>query len=111
MEFGWRVVEGDNRSKLQCSWPREKETVLMRNLLQDHSGSGPAEGGGVSVEEAARQLAKLGFTERDSHMAIASARPSDTVLLSSLLDWLCIHLPEEHLPASFAPGVHPPFTL
>jgi hypothetical protein len=87
-----------------------KHKYCSSPFLQGHGSNGKAtEGGGeISLEEAALQLTRLGFTERDSNMALSSAQPAaDTVMLSSLLDWLCIHLPEEHLPASFAPGASP----
>lgn len=72
------------------------------------SGSTPGiKEGGIIVHAATQQLESLGFLADDIQQAV-NALPSDTEFsTSALLDWLCIHLPEQHLPASFTPGQLP----
>ena len=48
-----------------------------------------------------KELQRLGFAEDDSHAAVDGA---GGVSLGACLDWLCLNLPEEDLPAAFAPG-------
>lgn len=49
-----------------------------------------------------QELQQLGFSEQDAETAVNSlAQPS----LATCLDWLCLHIPEEELPAAFAPGM------
>lgn len=55
-----------------------------------------------------RQLAQMGFGERDAAAAVRAvggglAEGADAALPSAL-DWLCLSLPEERLPKAFAPG-------
>ena len=47
-------------------------------------------------------LVQLGFSEDDAGSA-ADALGAATGLAATL-DWLCLHIPEHLLPASFAPG-------
>ncbi len=59
------------------------------------------------VAEYAVKLGALGFASADVADALAVAiaqdgRPS----LETALDWLCVNVPEEDLPAVFAAGVH-----
>lgn len=59
------------------------------------------------VAEYAGKLGALGFASADVADALAVAiaqdgRPS----LETALDWLCVNVPEEDLPAVFAAGVH-----
>ena len=58
----------------------------------------------VTIEVAENQLASLGFQAEDIQKAIVSVSPGDGVQSSELLDWLCLHLPEHRLPASFKSG-------
>lgn len=73
-------------------------------------------------EEIVQQLQRLGFREADARRALAAARPaiSDAAAsgvansahsgiarqraVSAALDWLCMNLPEEALPAKYAAG-------
>lgn len=53
-------------------------------------------------EEIVQELQQLGFCEQDAETAVNSlAQPT----LATCLDWLCLHIPEEELPAAFAPGM------
>ncbi len=61
---------------------------------------------GLAAEYAGK-LGALGFASADVADALAVAiaqdgRPS----LETALDWLCVNVPEEDLPAVFAAGVH-----
>ena len=52
----------------------------------------------------AGELQGLGFSQQDAESALAVvSHPS----LAACLDWLCLHIPEEELPAAFAPGMLP----
>lgn len=52
------------------------------------------------------QLASLGFREDDARSGItaALAKGASGEVLEAALDWLCLHLPEERLPAQYGPG-------
>ena len=53
-------------------------------------------------EALVASLVQLGFSEDDAGSA-ADALGAATGLAAAL-DWLCLHIPEHLLPASFAPG-------
>ena len=86
---------------------RMVESVL-RNLREDQGGAseGTAAGAGdsVGVDVAAARLEALGFTHKDVAAAAAATQEGGRLSLPAALDWLCIHVPEEHLPAAFAAG-------
>jgi ATP-dependent RNA helicase DHX57 len=74
--------------------------------LGDVDGGGGA-GGGLPMGPAALQeeLVALGFREDDARRAVAvSCAGGAAPALSPALDWLCLNLEEDELPASFAPG-------
>lgn len=58
------------------------------------------------------QLQTLGFREADAQQALAASRPNGGGYsantyqrdLLAALDWLCMHLPEDVLPAKYAAG-------
>jgi ATP-dependent RNA helicase DHX57 len=79
----------------------EIEAFLKRQLASSSSGGGD----GVSAEETEECLAhleRLGFARNRIEQAIAQVRaPSD--LQMQVLDWLCLHLPEDELPKAFDP--------
>ena len=57
---------------------------------------------GADVAAVVGRLQKLGFREEDALRAVQSG--GGAVSLPDSVDWLCVHLPEEHLPARYAAG-------
>ena len=61
-------------------------------------------GSSVTTEAAENQLISLGFEVADVQKAYSAMAPGPKVLLTEVLDWLCLHLPEHRLPVSFTSG-------
>lgn len=55
-------------------------------------------------EALAAQLLALGFQEQDARSAAAASAGAQGDLLSSAVDWLVLHTPEERLPEQYGPG-------
>ena len=58
----------------------------------------------LSGTAALAHLLSLGFESDDIHQALASVASGSQASLPELLDWLCLNLPEDHLPTSLTPG-------
>ena len=89
---------------------RMVESVLS-NLRGEQGGgsdgTAASAGDAVNVDMAAARLEVLGFTHKDvaaAVAAVAATQEGGRLSLPAALDWLCIHVPEEHLPAAFAAG-------
>jgi hypothetical protein len=52
------------------------------------------------MEQLIGRLQKLGFRQDDAQQAVSMGFKT----LAAALDWLCMHLPEELLPATYAAG-------
>ena len=86
---------------------RMVESVL-KNLREEQDGGsdGTATSAedSVNVDVAAARLEALGFTRKDVAAAVATTQEGGRLTLPAALDWLCMRVPEEHLPPAFAAG-------
>lgn len=57
----------------------------------------------VEVNALANRLESLGFTRKDSHAASKATKSTDVSGLDPAISWLCVHVPESRLPATYAP--------
>ena len=64
-----------------------------------------------TTEAAEKKLISLGFKAEDVRKATTAVAPGTKVSLTELLDWMCLHLPEHCLPASFTSGAFLGFCL
>ena len=84
----------------------EGHRKMVEEILQDVKGSladsdvsTGYENSNHSMDDLIMELSSLGFEESDARMASLRCKS-----LSDALDWLCLNVPEEKLPADFAAG-------
>jgi len=56
----------------------------------------------AAYSKVTQQLRHLGFAEEDVSAAMAQGGTAPST--AAALDWLCLHVPHERLPARFAAG-------
>ena len=84
--------------------------------VDDWDDAAAADGDG-SRAQLLQQLQQLGFRSQDATAALRAAGPEIGAAaaaggaLQQLLDWLCLHLPDDRLPPGFAPGVSQPVSV
>ena len=89
----------------------DSQRLMVEGVLRDLRPVTPSNGASADVTSSgiASQLEGLGFAEADALIAVQAVRQAcgseGNVPLVAALDWLCLHLPEEHLPAAFAAGI------
>ena len=80
----------------------DEHRTMIEGILQDvkkEDGRVSNSRSAADVEDLAAELEMFGFVQPD---AAAAASKCDS--LSSALDWLCLNIPEDRLPAEFAAG-------
>lgn len=77
---------------------------LLPDILAKQRRGDQVQRRGADVAAVVGRLQKLGFREEDALRAVQSG---GAACLPDAVDWLCVHLPEEHLPARYAAGGRP----
>eukprot|EP00884_Botryococcus_braunii_P007206 jgi/Botrbrau1/16487/Bobra.0142s0081.1 len=85
----------------------ETQRRMVESVLRDLRGPGTAQGPGDrslsgDVEAIRERALELGFEEDDVAEAIANIGAAEG--LEGVLDWLCVHVEESHLPTAFKHG-------
>ena len=87
---------------------RKAVEAAVKSLAPDgrnSSNTASLESGAAAIDTVIKQLERLGFQREDIHQALKALEAGSEVIPSAVLDWLCIHLPEQQLPSSFTPGM------
>lgn len=79
-------------------------TIGNLDLSQNGRKTSSMDKNTVSGSSALDRLASLGFDDKDICQASDAVASGSNATLTELLDWLCLNLPENRLPDSFAPG-------